>query len=161
MSMIAEKISKRYFRKTGGANYFLAVQPLDLEVREGRVTVLTGRSGSGKTTLLNMLCGLLSPTEGRVLLDGTDLYLLGDKALSRLRSEKIGVVPRNEIETVCHDFKSWIDEHNLLPSIEHRKYPMMIYHAQITRIIAKRSYSKIRHRAANWVKQNFGDFRKW
>ena len=102
MSMIAEKISKRYFRKTGGANYFLAVQPLGLEVREGRVTVLTGRSGSGKTTLLNMLCGLLSPTEGRVLLDGTDLYLLGDKALSRLRSEKIGVVPqgRSAIDTL-------------------------------------------------------------
>ena len=102
MSMIAEKISKRYFRKTGGANYFLAVQPLDLEVREGRVTVLTGRSGSGKTTLLNMLCGLLSPTEGRVLLDGTDLYRLGDKALSRLRSEKIGVVPqgRSAIDTL-------------------------------------------------------------
>ena len=102
MSMIAEKISKRYFRKTGGANYFLAVQPLDPEVREGRVTVLTGRSGSGKTTLLNMLCGLLSPTEGRVLLDGTDLYRLGDKALSCLRSEKIGVVPqgRSAIDTL-------------------------------------------------------------
>jgi hypothetical protein len=37
-----------------------------------------------------MLSGLLAPTEGRVLLEGTDLYGLEDRALSRLRSEKIG-----------------------------------------------------------------------
>ena len=62
MLMKAENISKRYFRKTGGANHFLAVQPLSLELQGGETAVLMGRSGSGKTTLLNMLCGLLSPT---------------------------------------------------------------------------------------------------
>lgn len=91
------------------------------------------------------------PDKNRILLS---LYLT-------LAREKIGVAPKKEIETVCRDFRSWIDERNLLPSIEHRKYPMMIYKAQIARLIAKRSYSKIRHCAANWVKQNIGDFRKW
>ena len=72
MTIKAENISKRYFRKTGGANYFYAVSPLNLEIRGGEVTLLMGRSGSGKTTLLNMLAGLLAPTEGRVWIGETD-----------------------------------------------------------------------------------------
>ena len=102
MRMKAENISKRYFRKTGDANYFLAVKPLNLELNAGETAVLMGRSGSGKTTLLNMLCGLLSPTEGEVWIDDTSLYSLDDKALSRLRSERIGVVPqgRSAIDTL-------------------------------------------------------------
>ena len=102
MIMKAENISRRYFRKTGGANYFLAVRPLSLELRAGETAVLMGRSGSGKTTLLNMLCGLLAPSEGEVRLENTSLYSLNDKALSRLRSEKFGTVPqgRSAIDTL-------------------------------------------------------------
>ena len=102
MVMKAESIVKRYFRKTGGANFFLAVKPLNLELAGGETTVLMGRSGSGKTTLLNMLCGLLTPTEGKVWIGDTDLYSLDDRALSRLRSERIGVVPqgRSAVDTL-------------------------------------------------------------
>ena len=42
-----------------------------------------------------MLAGLLTPTAGQVLLDGLDLYTLDDGALSRLRNEKIGLVPQS------------------------------------------------------------------
>ena len=100
--MKAEHISKRYFRKTGGANYFFAVNPVDLEIRAGEMAVLMGRSGSGKTTLLNMLSGLLAPTEGKVWIGETDLYGLDDRALSRLRNEKIGVIPqgRSAVDTL-------------------------------------------------------------
>ncbi len=102
MILKAENISRRYFRKTGGANYFYAVKPLNMEICSGEVTLLTGRSGSGKTTLLNMLSGLLSPTEGKVWIGDTDLYSLNDKELSRLRSVKIGIVPqgRSAIDTL-------------------------------------------------------------
>ncbi len=112
MTIKAEKISKQYFRKTGSANYFYAVSPLSLEIRAGEVTLLMGRSGSGKTTLLNMLAGLLAPTEGRVWIGDTDLYSLDDKALSRLRSEKIGVIPqsRSAIDTLT------VMENILLPA---------------------------------------------
>lgn len=112
MTVKAENISKRYFRKTGGANYFYAVHPLSLEIRGGEVTLLMGRSGSGKTTLLNMLAGLLAPTEGKVWIGETDLYSLDDKALSRLRSEMIGVVPqgRSAIDTLT------VTENILLPA---------------------------------------------
>ena len=112
MTVKAENISKRYFRKTGGANHFCAVNDLNLTITSGEMTVLTGRSGSGKTTLLNILSGLLAPTEGRVWIDGTDLYSLDDKALSRLRNEKIGVIPqgRSAIDTLT------VMENILLPA---------------------------------------------
>ena len=102
MRILAETISKRYFRKTGSANYFDAVCPVSLDLREGEVCVLMGRSGSGKTTLLNMLCGLLAPDSGRVLADETDLYSLTDRELSRLRGERFGVVPqgRSAVDTL-------------------------------------------------------------
>ena len=102
MILKAEGISKTFFRETGGANYFYAVSPLSLELPSESVTVLTGRSGSGKTTLLNMLAGILEPSEGKVWLDSTDLYALKDDALSRLRNERIGVVPqgRSAVDTL-------------------------------------------------------------
>ena len=90
----AENLSRRYMRATGQANHFYAVKDVSLELRPGEVTVLMGRSGSGKTTLLHMLSGLLTPTEGRVLLGDTDLYALDDRSLSRLRNERLGVVPQ-------------------------------------------------------------------
>ncbi len=90
----AENLSKRYMRATGQANHFYAVKDVSLELRPGEVTVLMGRSGSGKTTLLHMLSGLLTPTEGRVFLGDTDLYALDDRSLSRLRNERLGVVPQ-------------------------------------------------------------------
>ena len=117
MTVKAEGVSKRYFRKAGGANYFYAVQPVSLELAPGEVTVLTGRSGSGKTTLLNMLSGLLKPSEGSVWYDGTDLYALDDKALSRLRSERIGIVPqgRSAVDTLT------VLENILLPARLYRR----------------------------------------
>ena len=98
----AENLSMRYLRKTGQANHFFAVRSVNLTLRPGEVTLLVGRSGSGKTTLLNMLAGLLTPTEGKVWLDETDVYALPDAGLSRLRNAKIGVIPqgRSAVDTL-------------------------------------------------------------
>lgn len=98
----AESLTKRYFRDTRHSNFFYPVRGVSLELRPGEVVVLTGRSGSGKTTLLHMLAGLLAPTEGEVLLDGVNLYALPDPACSRLRAEKIAVVPqgRSAVDTL-------------------------------------------------------------
>ena len=97
-----ENVGKMYFRKSGQANYFYPVRDVSLTLTPGAVTVLTGRSGSGKTTLLHLLAGLLTPSEGKVYWDGTDLYSLPDAALSRLRNEKIGVIPqgRSAVDTL-------------------------------------------------------------
>lgn len=94
MILRADGISKKFLRKTKLANYFYAVQKCDITLEAGKITAVMGRSGSGKSTLLNMLAGLLGPSEGKVFWDDTDIYSLSDKELSKLRNEKVGVIPQ-------------------------------------------------------------------
>jgi ABC-type lipoprotein export system ATPase subunit len=83
-------ISKVYELRDGPT--IAALQDVDLEIGAGEFLVIIGRSGSGKTTLLNVAAGLLKPSSGSVLLDGTDLWSLSDKEQSRLRNRKLGFV---------------------------------------------------------------------
>ncbi|WP_407285913.1 glycine betaine/L-proline ABC transporter ATP-binding protein [Streptomyces sp. BP-8] len=69
-----------------------AVIDASIEVDEGQIFVVMGLSGSGKSTLLRMLNGLLEPTAGTVRFDGQDLTSLSDRALRKVRSEKISMV---------------------------------------------------------------------
>ena len=107
----AQGIRKEFIRQGKGTNRLVAVQDTDLTLAPGELTVLMGRSGSGKSTLLNMLAGLLAPTAGRILLDGEDLYAMEDRALSRLRNAKIGVIPQGQ--TALHSLT--VLENVLLP----------------------------------------------
>lgn len=117
MKLKAEKVSRRYMRKTGEANFFDAVSCVDLTLESGRLTVVMGRSGSGKTTLLHMLSGLLCPTEGKVWLEDKDLYALEDDKLSRLQNERIAVIPqgRSAVDTLT------VKENILLPGMLYTK----------------------------------------
>jgi putative ABC transport system ATP-binding protein len=72
-----------------------AVTALDgatLDIRKGEFVSVVGPSGSGKSTLLLVLGGMLSPSRGRVFLDGQSLYDLAPDRRARLRREKIGFV---------------------------------------------------------------------
>ena len=53
-----------------------AVRGVDLRIRKGEIFALLGASGCGKSTLLRMLAGFERPSEGRIVLDGTDLAAL-------------------------------------------------------------------------------------
>jgi putative ABC transport system ATP-binding protein len=75
-----------------GAPGRVAVSVRRLVVGSGSHLCLVGRSGSGKTTLLNILCGVLVPSSGRVCLDDTDLFALGEAARDALRARSIGCV---------------------------------------------------------------------
>jgi len=65
---------------------------LTFEVARREWIDLTGPSGSGKSTLLGLLAGIDTPTSGRLVLDGVDITHMNEKQLSRIRSEKIGIV---------------------------------------------------------------------
>jgi putative ABC transport system ATP-binding protein len=69
-----------------------AMDDMSLEVPTGDFVALVGPSGSGKSTLLLTLGGMLSPTEGKVYLDGASLYDLSPDARAKVRREKIGFV---------------------------------------------------------------------
>ena len=94
--LTAEGISRRYFRNGHGTNFFYAVEKADFGIDAGTLVEIIGRSGSGKTTLINMLGGMLTPSEGRVLLDGEDLYALDDDKRSLLRNRNIGIIPQGQ-----------------------------------------------------------------
>lgn len=78
-----------------------------------------------------------------------------------LAREKISASTKDEISVICSDFKEWIDENEFCSKIEQNEYPMMIYRGQVSKLVARRKYMKLRHGVANWIKQNIGDFRKW
>jgi putative ABC transport system ATP-binding protein len=63
-----------------------------IEIPDGDFVSLVGPSGSGKSTLLLMLGGMLTPTSGRVLIDGESLYDLNANGRARLRKSKLGFV---------------------------------------------------------------------
>ncbi len=69
-----------------------AVNGVDLSFEKGEFAAIVGPSGSGKTTLLNMLGGLDQPTEGSILIDGTDLSQLKSSQLIDFRMRNIGFV---------------------------------------------------------------------
>lgn len=69
-----------------------ALDAVDLTVQAGQIISLVGPSGSGKSSLLAAAATLIRPTQGRVLIDGTDATGLDDKDLTALRREKIGII---------------------------------------------------------------------
>jgi len=115
MNLQAEGVSRQFFRTTKLSNVFYAVKETDFALEPGRLLEITGRSGSGKSTLLNLLAGLLEPTTGKVLLDGTDLYQLSDGERSRLRNQSMGIIPQGQ--TGLHS----------LTVLENVKLPWLLY----------------------------------
>ena len=73
----------------------LALQGLDLTVDYGEMTAIIGNSGSGKSTFLNMLGGLDRPSAGRLLVDGKDLFKLGERELVESKLRTVGFVWQN------------------------------------------------------------------
>ena len=69
-----------------------AVDDVSMELHEGELALVMGPSGSGKTTLLSILGGLLSPSSGRVILEGTDITELGESRLPRVRARSVGFI---------------------------------------------------------------------
>ena len=82
-------VTKRY----GGRNAATtALNDITLGFERGSFTAVMGPSGSGKTTLLYCAAGLARPSAGTVTLDGTDLTSRPERALARIRRERIGFV---------------------------------------------------------------------
>lgn len=69
-----------------------ALRGIDLTVSEGEFLAVMGPSGCGKSTMLHLMGGLLTPTKGRIIIDGEDLTAASDAKRTDIRRRKIGFV---------------------------------------------------------------------
>jgi putative ABC transport system ATP-binding protein len=84
-----EQVTKRYAHRGGLIH---ALREVELQIARGSFLTVTGLSGSGKTTLLLTIGGLIRPTEGRVMVEGSDLYQLGPAGVAVYRNRRVGFV---------------------------------------------------------------------
>ncbi|MCB1511834.1 MAG: ABC transporter ATP-binding protein, partial [Hyphomicrobiaceae bacterium] len=78
-----ENLSKTY------ASGFTALKDLSLDIKRGEIFALLGPNGAGKTTLISIICGLVTPTGGRITVGGHDI-----QADYRAARSLIGLVPQ-------------------------------------------------------------------
>lgn len=90
MSILKTRGLKKYYGK--GESLVKAIDDNNIEIKEGEFVAIVGKSGSGKSTLLHMIGGLDRPTEGKVFIDGKDIFSLKDEQLAIFRRRKIGFI---------------------------------------------------------------------
>lgn len=85
----AENLYKTYHVSSGEVH---ALNGVNADFERGLFYTIIGRSGSGKSTLLHILSGLDRPTEGKVLIDGTDIFSYSDEKMAVFRRRYMGFV---------------------------------------------------------------------
>ena len=83
------------------SNKFHALSSIDLNIKKGEIFALLGPNGAGKTTLINIICGIVSPTLGKITINNFDIISDYKKARSM-----IGIVPQ---ELTLEAFETVID----------------------------------------------------
>jgi putative ABC transport system ATP-binding protein len=87
--VVARDVSRTYSSAAGEVH---ALRDVSFSVPSGALVALIGRSGSGKTTLLNCVGGLDRPTNGSILINGTDVTKLDERARTALRRDELAFV---------------------------------------------------------------------
>ena len=75
-----------------GETAVTALDHVSFSVRKGEFIAIVGASGSGKSTLMNLIGGIDEPTEGRVIIDGQELYAMNESERAIFRRRNIGIV---------------------------------------------------------------------
>ncbi|EAD7001633.1 ABC transporter ATP-binding protein [Listeria monocytogenes] len=89
MTLIMKNISKNY---QDGEQVIEVLKNVSLEVAQGEFVAIVGPSGAGKSTFLSIAGALLSPTEGEIAIGGTTLNNMSEKALTKVRLDKVGFI---------------------------------------------------------------------
>ena len=110
-----------------GNNRVAALQKVDLSVEKGEFVAIVGASGSGKSTLLHILGSVDKPTEGKVIIEGTDISGLNQTGAAIFRRRKVGLVYQfyNLIPTLT------IRKNILMPLLLDKKTPNQEYFEQV------------------------------
>lgn len=84
-----ENLTKVYGK---GESEVIALDHVTFSVERGEFVAIVGASGSGKSTLLHLIGGVDRPTEGKVYIDGKNIYSLNDDNLAIFRRRQIGLI---------------------------------------------------------------------
>lgn len=110
-----------------GNNQVVALDHIDLSVQKGEFVAIVGASGSGKSTLLHILGSVDQPTEGNVLIEGTDISTMNQTQAAFFRRRKVGLVYQfyNLIPTLT------VRKNVLMPLLLDKRKPNQEYFDQI------------------------------
>ena len=110
-----------------GNNQVVALDHIDLSVEKGEFVAIVGASGSGKSTLLHILGSVDKPTEGKVLIEGTDISTMNRTQAAIFRRRKVGLVYQfyNLIPTLT------VRKNILMPLLLDKRKPNQEYFDQI------------------------------
>ena len=110
-----------------GNNQVVALNKVDLSVDKGEFVAIVGASGSGKSTLLHILGSVDKPTEGKIIIEGTDISSLNQTRAAIFRRRKVGLVYQfyNLIPTLT------IRKNILMPLLLDKKKPDQEYFEQV------------------------------
>lgn len=110
-----------------GSNQVVALDHIDLSVEKGEFVAIVGASGSGKSTLLHILGSVDKPTEGKVLIEGTDISTMNRTQAAIFRRRKVGLVYQfyNLIPTLT------VRKNILMPLLLDKRKPNQEYFDQI------------------------------
>ena len=122
-----------------------AVRDVSFSVKKGELLLIVGSSGSGKSTLLNMIGLLDRPTNGKILIDGSDTTNLKDGDLSSFRNSKLGFV--FQFSNLLSDLT--VLENVLLPRKIQQSYDTAI--ADATKLLRTVGLEKEIHKRANKI----------
>ncbi|HAO5836878.1 TPA: ABC transporter ATP-binding protein [Listeria monocytogenes] len=89
MTLMMKNIFKNY---QDGEQVIEVLKNVSLEVAQGEFVAIVGPSGAGKSTFLSIAGALLSPTEGEIAIGGTTLNSMSEKALTKVRLDKVGFI---------------------------------------------------------------------
>ena len=84
-----QNVSKSYWRDK---IEIPVLNNITINVEQGEFLALMGPSGSGKTTLLNLIAGIDKPSNGNIIIDGTNISTLGESALAKWRANNVGFI---------------------------------------------------------------------
>lgn len=86
------KVTNIHKRYNNGGFFVEALSDVCFSVSKGEFLSIVGESGSGKSTLLNIIGALDTPTDGKVFIDGKDIFSMNDNELTVFRRKNIGFI---------------------------------------------------------------------
>ena len=114
-----------------GSNQVIALDKIDLSIEKGEFVAIVGASGSGKSTLLHIIGSVDHPSEGRVVIEGTDISTLNQEESAIFRRRKVGLVYQfyNLIPTLT------IRKNILMPLLLDKKKPNPEFFEQVVKTL--------------------------